>query len=102
MTHVHTMMCGACSVENALKVAFYTYRKFERGNSIKFTQSEIDTVMCNAPPGSPTLSVLSFKVRVYASSCNCCTYFRYLVPINSSVLKYKKIIFEKCYKINKL
>lgn len=63
MAHVHTMMCGACSVENALKVAFFAYRRMQRG-SVEFTQAELDTVMHNGPPGCPTLSVLSFKVRL--------------------------------------
>lgn len=62
MSHVHTMMCGTCSVENALKVAFFAKRKLVRGNSIKFTQFELSTVLNNAPPGAPHLSVLSFKV----------------------------------------
>lgn len=65
MSHVHTMMCGACSIENALKVAFYVKRKKERGDSIQFSQFELDTVLNNLPPGAPDLSVLSFKVLNY-------------------------------------
>lgn len=68
MTQVHTMMCGSCSVENALKVAFYAYRRLQKGNCMQFTQAELDTVMRNEPPGSPKLSVLSFKVRVRSIS----------------------------------
>lgn len=62
MSYVHTMMCGACSIENALKVALYVKRKIDRGNSIQFSQFELDTVLNNAPPGAPDLSILSFKV----------------------------------------
>lgn len=65
MYNVHTMMCGACSIENALKVAFYVKRKKDRGNSIEFSQYELDTVMHNTPPGAPDLSILSFKVITF-------------------------------------
>ncbi|XP_026329213.1 4-aminobutyrate aminotransferase, mitochondrial-like [Hyposmocoma kahamanoa] len=61
MCHVHTMMCGACSVENALKAALYLKRKKDRGNSIQFSNFELETVLSNVPPGAPDLSILSFK-----------------------------------------
>lgn len=64
MTNVHTMMCGACSIENAIKAALFTKKKKER-NSIEFTKLELDTVMYNLPPGCPDLSILSFKVPIF-------------------------------------
>lgn len=64
MDEVTTMMCGSCSNENALKVAFIYYAERERmlmGDSAP-SQIEMDqSCMFNQPPGSPILSVLSMK-----------------------------------------
>lgn len=71
MTYVHTMMCGACSIENALKAALYVKKKNER-SSVQFSQFELDTVMHNNPPGCPDLSILSFKVFAFISISRMC------------------------------
>ncbi|KPI91462.1 4-aminobutyrate aminotransferase, mitochondrial [Papilio xuthus] len=59
---IATMMCGSCSNENAFKSVFMWYRTKERCGKITFTQEEINTCMINMPPGSPHLSILSFKL----------------------------------------
>lgn len=62
LTNVATMMCGACSNENAYKCAFYWFRKRQRGGKTTYTPEEIASVGLNKPPGSPHLSIMSFKV----------------------------------------
>ncbi|XP_037035478.1 4-aminobutyrate aminotransferase, mitochondrial [Bradysia coprophila] len=58
---VTTMMCGSCSNENAFKNIFIWYRKNQRGENVQFTEEEISSCMINQSPGSPALSILSFK-----------------------------------------
>ncbi|XP_023947315.2 4-aminobutyrate aminotransferase, mitochondrial [Bicyclus anynana] len=58
---VSTMMCGSCSNENAYKNVFMWYRLKERGGKLDFTPEEMASCMVNQPPGSPNLSILSFK-----------------------------------------
>ncbi|XP_068629535.1 probable 4-aminobutyrate aminotransferase, mitochondrial [Battus philenor] len=58
---VSTMMCGSCSNENAFKSVFIWYRTKERGGKIDFTPEEMNSCLINQPPGSPHLSILSFK-----------------------------------------
>jgi len=60
MSRVKMMMCGSCSVENALKAAFIRYRTMQRGSNVP-TQEEFDTVMCGQAPGAPDLCIVSFS-----------------------------------------
>ena len=55
------MMCGTCSNENAIKLMFMKHMQKQRGGRVGFTQEELDTTMINQAPGSPKLSILSFK-----------------------------------------
>lgn len=61
LDQVFTSQCGSCAVEGALKAAFMAYRARERGGNVEFTQEEIDSCMNNKSPGSPELTVISFK-----------------------------------------
>lgn len=61
LNHVTTMMCGSCSNENALKSIFIRYQSKKRGECIDFDDKEKTTCLLNMPPGSPDLSILSFK-----------------------------------------
>lgn len=54
-------MCGSCSNENAFKNMFIAYRRKQRGENIDFSNSELESCMINKSPGSPELSILSFK-----------------------------------------
>lgn len=60
LSEVQTMACGSCSVENALKAAFFRYRELERGESNPPTAEELSSTMINQAPGSPNLSAMSF------------------------------------------
>ncbi|XP_065833264.1 4-aminobutyrate aminotransferase, mitochondrial-like [Oscarella lobularis] len=60
LTDVMTMMCGACAVENAFKTAFLHYQRRERGET-EPTDEEYQSCLRNEPPGSPNLTVLTFK-----------------------------------------
>lgn len=61
LRHVMTMMCGACSNENAFKAAFILYCTRKRGGRTTFTEEEMKTALLNIPPGAPDLSIMSFK-----------------------------------------
>lgn len=61
LSNVTTMMCGSCSNENAFKSIFIWYRKIQRGENIDFSEDEKSSCMINQAPGSPPLSILSFK-----------------------------------------
>ncbi|ENN75452.1 hypothetical protein YQE_08002, partial [Dendroctonus ponderosae] len=59
LRHLNTMMCGACSNENAFKHAFMAYRRKVRGDD-NFTEEEKQSCVLNKPPGSPNLAIMSF------------------------------------------
>jgi 4-aminobutyrate aminotransferase/(S)-3-amino-2-methylpropionate transaminase len=61
LNQVFTMMCGSCANEGAMKAAFFTYRAKERGEGVQFSAEEMSSCMKNEAPGSPELSVISFK-----------------------------------------
>ena len=61
MDQIFPMMCGTCSNENAIKLMFMKYMEKVRGGRVEFTKEELDTTMTHQAPGSPELSILSFK-----------------------------------------
>lgn len=64
MDCVQTMMCGSCSVENAFKAAMIKYRADQRGEYLP-TEIELDTCMRSEEPGTPDLTILSFKTAFH-------------------------------------
>lgn len=60
------MMCGSCSNENAFKNIFIWYAEKQRQGK-PFTKEEMESCMINQSPGSPRLSIMSFKGTVYYS-----------------------------------
>lgn len=57
-----TTLCGSSANETAFKAAFMAYRQRERGGpDVAFTPEELESCMVNHTPGTPQLSVLSFK-----------------------------------------
>ena len=62
LNQVFTAMAGSDANETAYKAAFMWKRRQERGGpQVDFTAEEIDTAMHNQSPGSPHMSILSFK-----------------------------------------
>ena len=61
LDQVFTAMAGSDANETAYKAAFMWRRRQERGAEADFTAEEISSAMNNASPGSPQLSILSFK-----------------------------------------
>ena len=62
LDQVFTAMAGSDANETAYKAAFMYRRCQERGGAdVDFTAEEISSAMNNASPGSPELSILSFK-----------------------------------------
>ena len=58
---VFTAMAGTDANELAFKAAFIYNRRMQRGENADFTPEEFATCMDNQSPGSPELSILSFK-----------------------------------------
>ncbi|PYH86529.1 4-aminobutyrate aminotransferase [Aspergillus uvarum CBS 121591] len=62
LNQVFTALAGSDANETAYKAAFMYYRQRERGGAEKeFTEEELQTTMNNQSPGSPQLSIMSFK-----------------------------------------
>jgi len=60
-SQVFPMMCGTCSNENGIKLMFMRYMHKRRNGRTEFTSEELKTVLEHQAPGSPKLSILSFK-----------------------------------------
>lgn len=62
LDQVFTAMAGSDANETAYKAAFMYYRQRQRGGPEKeFTEEELQSTMTNQSPGSPQLSIMSFK-----------------------------------------
>lgn len=62
LNQVFTAMAGSDANETAYKAAFMYYRQLQRGGpQVEFTEEELLSSMNNQGPGSPQLSILSFK-----------------------------------------
>src|SRR3954463_5932528 len=62
LDQVFTAMAGSDANETAYKAAFMWRRQQERGGAnVEFTEEEIASSMLNQAPGSPQLSIMSFK-----------------------------------------
>ncbi|KAI4213684.1 MAG: hypothetical protein LQ351_003650 [Letrouitia transgressa] len=62
LNQVFTAMAGSDANETAYKAAFIWKRRQERGGpDVDFTADEIESSMNNQTPGSPHLSILSFR-----------------------------------------
>ncbi|CAO1625965.1 unnamed protein product [Sympodiomycopsis kandeliae] len=60
LDHIFTANCGSTANESAYKAACMAYMHRERGHS-NFNEHEMTSSMDNAKPGSPELTILSFK-----------------------------------------
>ncbi|KAL8623439.1 hypothetical protein ACOMHN_058885 [Nucella lapillus] len=60
LSHVQTMACGSCSIEHGQKAMFMAYMRRERGGRAP-TVEEMESSVVGQLPGSPRLSVLSFR-----------------------------------------
>eukprot|EP01133_Synstelium_polycarpum_P012977 gene12977-15252_t len=60
LNNVFTAMCGSCANECAYKAVFMHHQHVKRGGA-PFTEEELQSCMKNQGPGSPSLSILSFK-----------------------------------------
>ncbi|RFU33206.1 hypothetical protein B7463_g3099, partial [Scytalidium lignicola] len=66
LDQVFTAMAGSDANETAYKAAFMWRRQQERGGyNVEFTEAELESSMNNSSPGSPALSILSFKTAFH-------------------------------------
>jgi len=66
MTQVFTAQAGSDANELAYKAAFMWKRQQQRGGpSAAFSEQDIESCMANHAPGSPDLSILSFKTAFH-------------------------------------
>ena len=60
--HVYTAMAGSDANEIAYKAAFIYQRQAQRGGpTVDFTEQEMHSAMDNHAPGSPDMSIMSFR-----------------------------------------
>ncbi|CAG0883345.1 unnamed protein product [Cyprideis torosa] len=59
LSEVTTMACGACSNENAMKMAMGWYKRANYGD--EWTEEELSSCMRNQYPGSRPFTILSFN-----------------------------------------
>ncbi|CAO1637650.1 unnamed protein product [Jaminaea pallidilutea] len=60
LSQIFTANCGSTANESAFKACFMAYQHGQRGHS-EFSEKEMESTMRNAAPGSPQLSIMSFK-----------------------------------------
>ena len=61
LDQLYPMMCGTCSNENGIKLMFMRYMHRQRNGRTEFSEHELSSVLKHEAPGSPNLSILSFK-----------------------------------------
>nr|AFM73662.1 GABA transaminase GABA-TTC2 [Tetranychus cinnabarinus] len=79
LNEVQTMACGSCSVENAMKAAFFWYQtRIRDGREV--TREEMDSCLANQYPGSPYLTIMSFKHGFHGRTFGAlsCTHSKYI------------------------
>lgn len=101
---VHTMMCGACANENAIKTAFDWYNKKKRGGKVEYSKEEFDSADDNAMPGRSNFSVLSFEGAFHGRSAMMlsCThskvvYFSFLLSVCKLFLLLFVVLPRSCH-----
>jgi len=96
-TQVFPMMCGTCSNENGIKMIFMRYMHRQRGGRVDFTQEELNSTLANQAPGSPNLSILSFKGCFHGRSIGLlsCSHSRPIQGVDIPTLPWPKADFPK-------
>merc|ERR1712002_380446 len=97
MTQVFPMMCGTCSNENGIKMMFMRYMHKQRGGRVDFNPEELSTVLKHEAPGSPNLSILSFKGCFHGRSIGLlsCSHSRPIQGVDIPTLNWPKADFPK-------
>merc|ERR1711970_13694 len=97
MTQVFPMMCGTCSNENGIKMMFMRYMHKQRGGRVDFNPEELNSVLKHEAPGSPNLSILSFKGCFHGRSIGLlsCSHSRPIQGVDIPTLRWPKADFPK-------
>ncbi|CAH1776844.1 unnamed protein product, partial [Owenia fusiformis] len=84
MTQVYTMGCGSCGNEFAFKLIWAWYMSVKRHGNPPTVQ-ELESCINNQAPGSPPLSVLSFKGSMHGRTMAAmnCTHSRWQVKLDN-------------------
>ncbi|XP_048270717.1 4-aminobutyrate aminotransferase, mitochondrial-like [Bombus affinis] len=86
---IFTAMCGACSIEHAIQMAFIKYaERHRRGKD--FTEEEKESAPFNKPPGCPELSILSFEGGFHGRTFGALalTHYKYIMKIDIPSLQW--------------
>lgn len=70
LTDINTLMCGSCSNENAYKAVFIWYQTKQRGGKPP-SAYDLETSMEHKLPGTPNLSILSFRGGFHGRLLGC-------------------------------
>jgi len=96
-SQVFPMMCGTCSNENGIKMIFMRYMHKLREGRVNFTEEELSSVLVNQAPGSPNLSILSFKGCFHGRTIGLlsCSHSRPIQGVDIPTLSWPKADFPK-------
>jgi len=96
-SQVFPMMCGTCSNENGIKLMFMRYMHKRRSGRTEFTPEELSTVLTHQAPGSPKLSILSFKGAFHGRTIGLlsCSNSRPIQGVDIPSLSWPKADFPK-------
>ena len=114
-SQVFPMMCGTCSNENGstiikytptrvlslgfsgIKMIFMRYMHRQRGGRVAFNEEELSSVLKNQAPGSPRLSILSFKGCFHGRTIGLlsCSHSRPIQGVDIPTLPWPKADFPR-------
>ena len=114
-SQVFPMMCGTCSNENGstiikytptrvlslgfsgIKMIFMRYMHRQRGGRVAFNEEELSSVLRNQAPGSPRLSILSFKGCFHGRTIGLlsCSHSRPIQGVDIPTLPWPKADFPR-------
>jgi len=96
-SQVFPMMCGTCSNENGIKLMFMRYMHKRRHGRTEFTEEELASVLVHQAPGSPRLSILSFKGAFHGRTVGLlsCSNSRPIQGVDIPSLSWPKADFPK-------
>ena len=80
-----------------IKMIFMRYMHRQRGGRVDFTQEELNSTLANQAPGSPNLSILSFKGCFHGRSIGLlsCSHSRPIQGVDIPTLPWPKADFPK-------
>ncbi|XP_070545655.1 4-aminobutyrate aminotransferase, mitochondrial-like [Ptychodera flava] len=96
LNRVQTMACGACSVENAIKLAFCWFRKKQRKGA-PVSEEELQSCLTNQLPGTTPFTILSFRGAFHGRTLGAltCTHSKWVHKLDIPSLDWPYATFPR-------